>query len=303
MSSEVLNTAKILSETAPENFLDRNTELKHLLRHARGETDNRGLLLLVPPTTNASELLRQTYDRLFNERDEIIPFYFAVKNTDRTAKNCALRFLRTFILQTVAFRQNDTNLLDASPEIAEIVELAAAEDYWIERLTKFAGLNSQLSDERAFIENCLSVPLRAAAHEARIFVIIDDFHLAENLTGESNLVEKFKEIYSHSTVQFIFAGNRRHVLKAAQSGGSKLPNAEILRFDNLPPADAENLAERFAEKYKVRINEQTRDLLVRQFDSSPQHIESIFIAAGQREMDLDNFQKVQQVYSDELFGG
>lgn len=303
MSSEVLHTAKILSGTAPKDFLDSSTESERLLQHARGETETRGLLFLSAPAANASELLRQTYDRLFSEQGEIIPFYFAVKNTDKTAKNCALRFLRTFLLQTVAFRRNEANFFDSSPEIGEIIELASAEDYWIKQLAKFTGSNSQLFDERAFIQNCLSAPLRAAANEARIFVIIDDFHLTENLAGETGIAETLKEIYSRSNVQFVFAGRRRHVLKSAQSGESKLQNVKILRFDKLPLTEAGKLTEKLAETYSVKINEQTRDLIVRQLGSSPLHIESVFIAAGRREMNLDNFQKVQQVYADEIFGG
>lgn len=304
ISEGTLRQTKILSRVAPKNIVDRKAELEKLRRHAFGETDARGLLFLSAPARGASELLRQTFDYLFNEQDETIPFYFSIKKTDKTVKNCALRFLQTFLTQTIAFRRKDAKLLDASPEIGEIAELAAAtEDFWIERFTRVSEQQNAFADERAFVRNCLSAPLRAAAHDARVFVIIDNLQEAENLTGETDLVEELKAIYSRSTVQFVFAGRRRFVLKAAQSGSAQLPDAEILRIETLPLTEAENLTENFAEKYNVEINEQTRDLLVRQFDSSPVFIEAMFIAARRREMNLDSFQKVQQVYADELFGG
>ena len=65
-----------------EDFVGRSTELEHLRRHARSESGGTGLLLLSAPGGGASELLRQTYDRLFHEQNEAIPFYFALNQTD-----------------------------------------------------------------------------------------------------------------------------------------------------------------------------------------------------------------------------
>lgn len=304
MSSEDLQQTKILSRIAAKDFVDRKTEFEKILSHAYGKNDVRGILLLSAPALGASELLRQCFDQLFYEQDEIIPFYFSIKKSDQTVKNCALRFLQTFLTQTIAFRRKDAKLLDASPEISEISEFAATtEDFWIERFTRTSEQESKFTDERAFIRNCLSAPLRAAAHETKVFVIVDNLQQAENLSGETNLVEELKDIYSRSTVQFVFAGRRRFVLNAAQSGSTKLTEAEVLRIEKLPLTEAEILTEKLSEKYDVEVNEQTRDLIVRQFESSPLFIEMMFSAASQRKINLNSFQKVQQIYVDEIFGG
>ena len=123
-------------------------------------------------------LLRQVFDRLFTEQAEIIPFILRSAPATKVAPNAATRFLREFLMQTVAFRRRDAPDHDASPEFCEITELAAPGDgYWIDaRRTCENG--GALHDDRSFVRNCLSAPLRAAANGARSVVIIDDLSVA-----------------------------------------------------------------------------------------------------------------------------
>lgn len=294
---ENLNT-RILARAATEDFIGRARETETLWRHLNDENDIRGMLLLSAPAAGASELLRQTYDRIFNEQQKI-PFYFAFSRNDKTAKDCAVRFLQTFLLQAVAFRRRDANLLNVSPDVCEINELAAPSDaHWIHQLTTECRKESELNDGRSFIRQILSAPLRAAANDAPVVVLLDDL---QNASAE--LIHELKEIYAHSSVPFVFAGLRRFVLNAMQSGDTKLNNIEILRLDALSVNDAEYLTEKLAKKYEVKISEQARDLIIRQFGAKPLFIEAILKAARERKKDLEDFQTVEQIYTDELFGG
>lgn len=47
-------------------------------RHARGESGGTGLVMLAEPGAGASEMLRQVYDVLFADPNEIVPFYFVL---------------------------------------------------------------------------------------------------------------------------------------------------------------------------------------------------------------------------------
>ena len=290
---------KILSSIESEDFIGRTRELDALVSHAKGETNKRGMLLLSAPALGISELLKQTYDNLFYSRIEIIPFYFALKKSDKTARQAALRFLQTFLLQTVAFRRQNPNILDSSPDICEIAELAIPSDgYWIDRLVATCQSDSKLNDERALIRNCLSAPLRAFANGAKSFVMIDDLQKAEHLSGDTDFIEELKDIYSRSNISFVFGGKRRFVFDAMQS-----LETEILELEPLSFADAGLLAEHLAENSNLKINEQTRDLIATQFDAKPTFIKFIVQAANERNLDLDSFQRVEKIYADELFGG
>lgn len=289
---------KILSTVAPENFVGRSGELDALLRHARGKGEARGLLLLSAPALGASELLRQAYDRLFYEQSDAVPFYFSVKKSDVTAKACALRFLQSFLQQTVAFRRRDAGILDSAPDVCEISQLAIPSDgYWIDRLVETCRTESLFNDERSFIRNCLSAPLRANGRGARAFVMIDDLHEAAHFSGEFDFIEELTDIYSRSEIEFVFAVRRRF-----PSGNLRLVG-ETLHLEPLSFDYAGHLVENLANRRGVEINGQTRDLIAAQFDGKLALIKSLFHAADGTGRNLDSFQKVERVYADEIFGG
>ncbi len=290
---------KVLTTVAAEDFIGRTREFDALWQHAKGETSKHGLLLFSAPSVGASELLKQVYDRLFLNQPETIPFYFALKKSDKTAKQAAIRFLQTFLQQTVAFRRKDASILRASPDVCELAELAIPSDgYWIDRLVATCQTESQLNYERSLVRNCLSAPFRAFSNGAKFFVMIDDLHEAEHLTGEIDFVEELKDIFSHSSFQFVLAGNRRFLF-------DKLPSAkaETLELKSLDFNDAGLLTENLAEKSSVKINEQTRDLIAAQLDGNPTFIRFLIHAADAKKVDLDSFQQVEKIYTDELFGG
>ncbi len=293
-----LQREKILANLSNDGFVGRSRELETLLRHAKGDGNLPGLLLLSAPCTGVSELLRQTYDRLFYEQGEIIPFYFALRKSDQSAKKAATRFLQSFLQQTVAFRRQDSKILDASCDVCELAELALPSDgYWIDRLIETCQTESKLNDELAFIKNCLSAPLRALTKGARIFVMIDDLHEAEYFAGAIDFVEALNEIFSRADVPFVFGGRRRSL------AGSRTVDFETLAIKPLLFADTGLLIENLAAKYNVGINEQTRDLLTVQFNGNLLFIRFLFQSADEKNLSLDSFQKVERIYADEIFGG
>ena len=296
---------KILATIEAKDFIGRNAETESLLRHAKAENSSRGLLVLSAPAVGASELLKQIYDSLFREAGDCIPFYFSLNDTDKSAEQFAIRFLQTFLCQTVAFRRGDRKIIDASPDVCELAELAAPSDgYWIDRLLAICQTESKLNDKRSFIKTCLSAPLRAAARGAEVFVMIDNLHEAEYFADEINLIEEIKEIYSRANVQFVLAGRRRFLLDAAQTRNARLTDAEVLRVEPLTFSGAGLLAENLAENFKLKINEQTRDLMARQLDANPTFINFLFnSAASEKNSDLDSFQRVEQSYARMIFDG
>jgi hypothetical protein len=153
-----LQREKILASLEAEDFIGRSNELDALLRHARATDEkSRGLLVAGAPFFGVSELLRQTYDRLFNARGELIPFYFALRKSDRTARQAAERFLQQFLQQTVAYRRADRKILAAAPDVEELAEIAPpADGYWIDRLVEACRSENRRSGDAAFVRNCLS---------------------------------------------------------------------------------------------------------------------------------------------------
>jgi serine/threonine-protein kinase RsbW len=291
-----LQQKEILSKI--ENFTGRTRDLDAIFRHARGENERRGLMLLSAPGSGASELLKNVFDRLFCQPAAAIPFYFAVKKTDETVRQTALRFLHDFLQQAIAFRRRDEKLLSFSGDIYELAQIAVPGDgHWVDRLVEIYQNENQIKDERAFVRQALSAPLRAAAAGAKFFVMLDDLHETENLVGETDLIAELQDVFAGSETPFIFAGRRRFLFgKTAGSG-------ETLSLEPLSFKEAGLLAESLAEKFDVAVNDQTRDLIAAQMQGSPLFIKFLFEAASERRQNLDSFRQVEKIYADELFGG
>ena len=252
-------------------------------------------LLLAAPSNGASELLRQTYDHLFFEQEEIIPVYFAVRKSDGSAYNAALRFLQSFLVQAVAFRRRDPKILDSSPEVCELAEIAVPQDgYWIDRLIETCQASSKLNDDRAFISQALSAPLRAAAHGARVFVMIDDLHNAEYFDGGIDLLEELREIFSRTGIPFVFSGHRRFLF----GNGSRGPFARTAFIYRRRAAGGKPRAE-------IQGRDQRPNPRSYRRPTAGQSGQDQIPDQGGREkkLDLDSFQRVEQLYTDELFGG
>lgn len=304
MQSHELKREKILSSLKAEDFIGRSSELDEILRHAKNESKSLGMLILSTPNNGLSELLRQTYDQLFYEQGNTIPVYFSFAKNDETAEETARRFLQTMLLQVVAFRRANVGLLDSSPDVCELSELALPSDgHWIDRLVLACEIKSPLKDERSFVKQAFSAPLRAKSHGVNIFLMLDSFENVENPSNSLNLLDEIKEIYQRATIPFAFAGHRRFILSAMQGGDTRLQNIEILKLNPLVNPDAGLLVENLSEKLQVKINEQTRDLIVQQFGANPQLISTIFNSAQDYGKNLASFNQVEQVYVDSLLGG
>ena len=196
---------RILGTIAAEDFVGREIPLGRLTAHAAREMPA-GLALIAAPGSGSSELVRQTYDSLFREHGEVIPFYFAIRSSDYGPREAAQRFLQDLLTQTIAFRLNDPSIIDSSPDLDELSEMsAAADDHWIDPLIRSARSDDG-EDHRSYIRSLLSAPLRASTHGVRFFVMIDDIESCASMPGGDELFSELRDIYSRSDIAFLFAG-------------------------------------------------------------------------------------------------
>ncbi len=286
---------RIFARSDADNFVGRSAQLIRLLQVGRNESGG-GIALLAAPSAGASELLRQAYDRLFVQQEDVIPFYFEVRLSDHTAQNAALRFLCEFLLQTVAFRRNDPGIIAASPAISEITQLAAPSDgHWIDTLVDAYKGEGKLDSERLFVRNCLSAPLRASVNGARPFVMIDDMHLLPGIEGGGQFLEEVIDILSRSSIPFVLSGLRRFLF-------ARTP-FETMSVEPFSFAEAGRFAEGLAARQGVLINDQTRDLVAVQLGGTAGHISSLLASGAAGDHGLNSFDHLEQAYTDEIFGG
>src|SRR3954447_9263219 len=245
---------RLMSALPAGEFFGRRREYDEMMLHA---WSTGGLRVLSPPGGGSSELLKQVSDALFFDSSEIIPFYFAFRASDESARNTTTRFLQEFLLQMISYRRRDPSIYLSSPEVCELSDLTTGGDAaWFTELIRNCDIQSPAKDDRSFVRNCLSAPLRVAGHGTRILVMLDDIHECASLADSSMLVSELVNIFSRNNIAFVVSGRRRFAVPG-------LPLRE-LELDDLNGTAAHDLVKQFADSLGVLINDQTRDLIAAQ---------------------------------------
>ena len=298
------NQRRILGRVRADEFVGRTVELEQLVRHPQSGGEARGLLLLMAPAAGVSELLRQAYDRLFIQHRDIVPIYFAFSRNETTAISAAIEFLNTFLLQYVAYSRNEPTLTQASLSLNDLAKLAPANDLdWIEELIAAFERERFNNDDRALLKFCFSAPQRVPARNGQPFVMIDAAQFVEHFNGDGRFGAELLRLLCNAKLPFAVAGLRRQILAAAHRANCDFAAIDILRLSPLVETHARGLVEQLALAREVRLNDETRDLLLQQFDSSPFFVSTLLQAARERNLALETYVACEQLYVDELMGG
>ena len=281
---------KIFAGRPAGDLIGRESELARLV--AQSMSGN-GMALLAIPGAGASELLRQTYDRLFFTQQQIIPFYFPVRTTFRTGAELAENFLNDFLHQLIAFRRREPSLARSAVSLDELRELSlSVSGIWIDRMLDLAGSGPVSRD---FVRSCFGTPVRAAMHGARAFVMLDDAHDLLDLENGRGLLDELINIFAGGDLSFVLSGRRR-VLHS-------LLDAPEMELNNLAFDDAGKLVQMFANAAGVTVSEQARDLIATQFAGNPLLTNLLIREASNAGRSLESFADVEKVYADSIFGG
>lgn len=309
-------TRRILGRVTHDEFVGRSAELERLVslvsnapqasgsRRSAEYREARGHLILLAPLAGVSELLRQTFDRVFNLRDDVAPIYFALPQSETTAVSAAIEFLNTFLLQYIAYRRNEPSLCQSSLTLNDLVQLAPVADReWIEGLVESYNRQRFSDDDRALVRFCLSAPRRVPAAFARPVVLFDAVKLAHYADSPVPLANEIVKGLSFGGGPFVLAGLRREILSAVENAGGDLSSMDVMRLEPLAEADARQFVTAAARREKVSINDETRDLLVQQMEGSPFFITAMLQAAREKQLALDSYLACERLYVDELMGG
>ncbi|HVF30323.1 MAG TPA: ATP-binding protein [Pyrinomonadaceae bacterium] len=290
-----LNT-KILAGRPAIDFIGRDAEAERIFAHARSSSE--GMVVLGTPGAGSTELLKQVYDRLFREQQDVVPFYFSIRSTLKSSRDVATAFIDDFVRQLVAFRRQDPGLFRSQVGLDELAELSLAiGGSWIDRLVQDVRKAWTVLDDdgRSFLRGCIAAPLQAAANAERPVVIIDHVHELLNIDGGMAFLGELEDLYADSGIAFVLCGNRRFL-------HGRL-DASRLEVDNLKVQDAARVAEVLAVENKVPTTDETRDLIATQLGRSAVLMRQVIRAARDGGVSLQDFASVEKVYADALFGG
>jgi serine/threonine-protein kinase RsbW len=298
------NFRRVLGRVAPPDFIGRTAELERIMAHATPASAGRGLLLLMEPSAGVSELLRQAYDRIFNERSDVIPIYFAFTRNETTAVSASIEFLNTFLQQYIAYRRNEPFVSHATLTLQDLLELAPPADHeWIEQLVESYTRLRFSNDDKALVRFCLGAPQRIPKGRGRPLIMLDGAQLAEYMNGVVVLGTEVLRVFGRGGFTFVLAGLRRQILEAAHDAQCNFETLDLLRLKQLNSIEAAQLVEQVARRQQVVTSEAARDLMVQQFAGSPFFINNFLQAAREKRVALNSYLDCERLYVDELFGG
>src|SRR5688500_5129146 len=270
MNTRSENFRRVLGRVTQRDFVGRTGELERIMAQAKPQNAGRGLLLLMEPSAGVSELLRQAYDQIFNQRSEVIPIYFAIRRNETTAVSAAIEFLNTFVQQYIAYRRDEPVVSDAPLTLQELLEKALPADLeWLEQLVESYSRLRFGNDDKALVRFCLGAPQRIPPGRDRPLVMVDCARLAEYLNGTVVLGTEILRVFSRGGFSFVLAGLRRQMLEAAHDAKCNFELLDTLHLEQLNATEASLLVEHVARRYKVETSPEVRDLLVQQFAGSP----------------------------------
>ena len=298
------NFRRVLGRVAPPDFIGRTAELERIMAHATPASAGRGLLLLMEPSAGVSELLRQAYDRIFNERSDVIPIYFAFTRNETTAVSASIEFLNTFLQQYIAYRRNEPFVSHATLTLQDLLELAPPADHeWIEQLVESYTRLRFSNDDKALVRFCLGAPQRIPKGRGRPLIMLDGAQLAEYMNGVVVLGTEVLRVFGRGGFTFVLAGLRRQILEAAHDAQCNFETLDLLRLKQLNSIEAAQLVDQVARRQQVVTSEAARDLMVQQFAGSPFFINTFLQAAREKRVALNSYLDCERLYVDELFGG
>ncbi|HEU4767347.1 MAG TPA: ATP-binding protein, partial [Pyrinomonadaceae bacterium] len=298
------NFRRILGRVTHHDFVGREDELARILAHTEPANEGRGLLLLMEPSAGVSELLRQAYDQIFNQRTEVIPIYFAFTRNETTAVSAAIEFLNTFLQQYIAYRRDEPVVMHSTVTLQDLVELAPPADLeWIEQLVDSYTRLRFGNDDKALVRLCLGAPQRIPADRGRPLVMLDGAQLAEYLNGVVVLGTEILRMFGNGGFTFVLAGLRRQILAAAHEAKCNFELLDVFRIRQLDSKRAASLVEHVAHRQQVTISEEARDLMVQQFGGNPFFISIYLQAARAKNLSLNSYLDCERLYVDELLGG
>jgi serine/threonine-protein kinase RsbW len=301
--SDILS-AQILSRLSRDEFVGRQAELRKVCDLARGESSSNALLLGAP-RAGKSEILRRSFDSLFNERGQIIPFYFALKRSSVDPEKLAREYFSQTLAQFLAFRSNNSRLISGNEPLALIARAAPREDHsWVTSLIDSFTQALESRDESLPLRCALSTPAVSASYaNLKPLVMIDDWHLLSGADVRAEFLRALSNRGSGLSATYVLSGMQRTMIDSIPSDAELFDKLETIRVDRVSEDDYEKLVGRLAGGRGIEISESTTELMSQQLNCDLLYTGAIVDAAASRGSRLQTFIEFERLYTNEVVSG
>ena len=295
----------ILSRLADQEFVDRNVELAKIAHFAEAREPGSVALLLGPARAGKSEILRKSFDRLFNKRGEVIPFLFALRPSCLDPAKFARDYFAELLAQLAAFRRNDPRLIFAAGKPLEVIARSApSEDYaWMRSAVDSFIRARQSGNTLALLRVALRAPIAAAAsaHLKPLFMI-DNWHLVEGNELHTEFL-RLLETAGQPRAVCVFSGLSRLITRMIPPEQDLFDRLEMIRVEKIDEESLEHFIHHRAGILGIETSDSTVELMIQQLDRDFFYTRAIIDAAASSGSPLKTFIDFERLYTAEVLRG
>lgn len=306
-SSDSSPNQSILSQLASNEVLARTTAAMDEVYQAAVLKNARAILVIGRPQSGKTELLRLTYDRLFNEQGRTLPIYFNLRRDRLSPDKFAKDFLLTLLRQYLAFVNHDATLVPRH-ELSErdLLSLAPANEYAaLKEIIDSYEARAQEPDKRSLVRYALGLPQRLASRSPyHITVLLDEAPWLDRIVADEEIANLFGEVLQQPhLVSFILTGQQRALLDQLAAEEGIIGNVKLVHFPTPDLVFLQDRVKQWCAQDNVAFEPEIGRLAVHQLDSNLFYLRSLTSASSERKMWFDKGADFERLYVSELLQG
>jgi len=288
MSQHIERIDPIPERVGKGMFTDREREMDSLMEWSGWVADNVGKsrALVSHRRHGKTAIMERFYNRLFWERDDVMPFYFELGERKIWLWELVRRYLFTFLQQFLAYRPRDAMLAFRPTTFEELHALAekADEKLVVEAIDHWNKIND--SGYTTDIEEifCNYPHYFASRAGLSIIVMFDEFQRLDQVVYEDEeranqsppLTGSFATAAESSQAPMLIAGSQVTILTQQALWGAMMGRVGLDRIKRLDTDGAVKLVRKFARQHKLEISQEMAYQMSKLVDGHPYYIWCLF---------------------------
>ncbi|KPA17824.1 ATPase domain protein, prokaryote domain protein, partial [Candidatus Magnetomorum sp. HK-1] len=270
----------------PALFTGRKKELNNLLHWVDGiktET-SKSKAIISRRKTGKSAVMQRLFNILFAQNDQVIPFYFEIRETPQWIADFAKEFYITFLRQYIAFKSKNVSYLK-SESYKQLIQAAKTEklDYLISHIENFENSENKGSIDPLWHTAREAPRTIAEYNDDRVLQMIDEFQFINRYiywdkykkNRASELAGSYLHTAEYKNSPLLVSGS--WVGWLMDDLNKMLPGRFIITdFGNMPRNEAIEMALNYSEIFKISISHEAACVMADLTEGNPFYISALF---------------------------
>jgi len=235
--------------------------------------------------TGKSAVMQRLFNMVFEQNDQVVPFYFEIRESDQWIGDFAKEFFFTFMSQYLAFHSRNPEYFNYINDYSALIDAAKKEglDYLVKQIKKFE--HSEKNGEIDSLWHIARETPRTIAQykDERVLQMIDEFQFINRYIFRdkackdciANLAGSYLHTAEYKNAPMLVSGS--WVGWLMDDLNKMLPGRfTISNFGNMPKNEAIEMALNYAEIEQIPITYETAFVMADLTEGNPFYISSLF---------------------------